>query len=371
MRVGFDARWYNGSGVGAYVTGLLQALAQRRQDLDLVVYEDVRNPVPDLATSVERIPLTAGKYSVAEQLELKQRCVKDGLDVFHSPFYVMPLLAPCPVVVTVHDVIPFLFRINSWPKQALVKLGYRVAASRAAQIIAVSRNTAADLRKILKVNPKRIHVVHNGADTKAYHVRPQPREIDHLALKYGLRAPYVVVASAGNWRTKNLPNTLKAIELAREKSGKKFQAVVYGPAEGLRQAEAELGRSLPNCVSAGYVPAAELGILFRNAHAFLMPSLYEGFGLPVLEAMSCGCAVITSTGGSLPEIAGNGAQLFAPMDINGMAQVIASLLLNPAEFTRCRERARTRAADFSWSKAAEQTVSVYHLARRRDGVAEK
>ncbi len=158
------------------------------------------------------------------------------------------------------------------------------------------------------------------------------------------------------------PRTFPARSRPWNSRGKNPQSIFK---QWYTEAEAELGRSLPNCVSAGYVPAAELGILFRNAHAFLMPSLYEGFGLPVLEAMSCGCAVITSTGGSLPEIAGNGAQLFAPMDINGMAQAIASLLLNPAELTRWRERARTRAADFSWSKAAEQTVSVYHRTWQR------
>jgi len=371
MRVGFDARWYNDSGVGVYVAGLLRALTERRQDFDLVVYEDPRNPVPGLAVNVvERIQLAARKYSLAEQWELKRHCQKDGLDVFHSPFYVMPLRAPCPVVVTVHDLIPFLFHIDPWPKQAMVKLGYRLAVSRAAQTIAVSQNTASDLR-MLKVNPERITVVHNAANVSSFHARLQPSESEHLATKYGLRPPYVVLGSAHNWRTKNLPGALKAVEIAREKSRLNFQTVVYGPEEGLRRAEREIGRSLPNLVTTGYIAPEELGIFFRNAHALIMPSLYEGFGLPVLEAMSCGCAVITSTGGSLPEVAGNGAQIFAPSDINGMAQAVASLLLDPAELCRWRERALVRAADFSWSNAAEQTVSVYHRARRRNEGADQ
>ncbi|HJX85741.1 MAG TPA: glycosyltransferase family 1 protein, partial [Candidatus Angelobacter sp.] len=287
MRVGFDARWYNDSGVGVYVAGLLRALTERRQDFDLVVYEDPRNPVLGLAAhTVERIQIAAQKYSVSEQWELKGRCKKDGLDVFHSPFYVMPLLAPCPVVVTVHDVIPLLFHINPWPKQALVKLGYRLAVSHAAQTIAVSENTAADIRRILKVNPDRITVVPNAADGTCFHARPQPAEIEHLATKYGLRPPYVVLASARNWRTKNLPGALKAVEMACEKSRLDFQTVVFGPDEGLRRAEAEISRSLPNLLTTGYIAPEELGILFRHAHAFVMPSLYEGFGLPVLEAMS-------------------------------------------------------------------------------------
>jgi glycosyltransferase involved in cell wall biosynthesis len=182
----------------------------------------------------------------------------------------------------------------------------------------------------------------------------------------------VVLASAGNWRTKNLPGAFKAVELAREKSGVNFQTAVYGSEEGLRRAEAEFGRPLPNLVTTGYIAPEELGMFFRNAHAFVMPSLYEGFGLPVLEAMSCGCAVVTSTGGSLPEVAGQGAQVFDPGDAEHMAEAVSAFLRDPQELSRWRERALARAADFSWSQAAEQTVSVYHRARRRnDGAGQE
>ena len=110
----------------------------------------------------------------------------------------------------------------------------------------------------------------------------------------------------------------------------------------------------------GWVDAADLAVLFRHAHAFVMPSFYEGFGLPVLEAMSCGCAVITSQGGSLAEIAGQGAQIFDPLDISGMASSTANLLSNPEELNRWKASALKRAADFSWDQAASQTISVYY-----------
>ena len=364
IRIGFDARWYNDSGVGSYVSGLLNALAGSSSGVDLVVYEDPNNPVPGLeASACERIPVRSGKYSLASQMELRRRCKRDGLDLFHSPFYMMPLFSSCPVVVTVHDLIPFLFPIYTQPKRSLVRRGYRAAVARAAQCIAVSANTAGDLQRILGVAADRIAVVHNAVVENIFHLRREASDLGHLAAKFGIHSPYVVVSSARNWLTKNLPAGLKALELAREK-GNEFQTVVYGPEEGLRAACLQNGPPKLPLVSTGHLPAAELAIIFRNAHAFVMPSLYEGFGLPVLEAMSCGCAVITSTGGSLPEVVGNGAQVFAPMDVNGMAQAIRSLLQNPDELSQWRERARKRAADFSWSKAAEQTVSVYHLARR-------
>ena len=110
----------------------------------------------------------------------------------------------------------------------------------------------------------------------------------------------------------------------------------------------------------GYIGSEDLATLFRHAHAFLMPSLYEGFGLPLVEAMSCGCPVIASNRGSLPEIAGGGAQCFDPFDIKGMASALCALLRSPEELQQKRSDALRRAADFSWDKAALETISVYH-----------
>jgi glycosyltransferase involved in cell wall biosynthesis len=110
----------------------------------------------------------------------------------------------------------------------------------------------------------------------------------------------------------------------------------------------------------GYVDSEDLAALFRHTHAFVMPSLYEGFGLPLVEAMSCGCPVIVSDCGSLPEIAGAGAQCFDPFDIKGMANALCTLLRSPEELQQKRSNALRRATDFSWDKAAQETISVYH-----------
>jgi alpha-1,3-rhamnosyl/mannosyltransferase len=110
----------------------------------------------------------------------------------------------------------------------------------------------------------------------------------------------------------------------------------------------------------GYLDSKDLATLFRHAHAFVMPSLYEGFGLPLVEAMSCGCPVIASDRGSLPEIAGAGAQCFSAFDVQAMAKALAALLRSPEELQQKRSNALRRAADFSWDKAALETISVYH-----------
>ncbi len=360
MRVGFDARWYNDSGVGAYVGGLLRAMAAAERDFELVVYEDPQNQVPGLdGLPVVRVPVCAPKYSILEQWELGRRARQDKLDLFHSPFYVMPLSPGCPVVVTVHDLIPFLFRIYPWRKQWMVKVGYRAAAWRAQHIIADSQSTAKDVREVLGVPEERVRSVHIAAGQE-FKAKGPAEELGCLQKKYGLHPPYVVAASARNWRTKNLESALQALEIARSQTGVEFQTVVYGPAEGINALNAKERWQKLNLQALGYIASEDLARLFRHAHAFIMPSLYEGFGLPILEAMSCGCAVVTSNAGSLAEVAGEGAQVFAPLDVAGMARAVAGLLRSPDELHRWRVSALRRAGDFSWHKAALQTISVYH-----------
>ena len=359
IRVGFDARWYNDSGVGAYVFGLIGAMAQMQDEIELVVYEDERNIVPlPSGVTLRRVPIKAKRYSAAEQLELARHCRADSLDVFHSPFYVVPIFALCPVVVTFHDLIPFLFPVYPWAKQALVRNGYLVAARKAAHILADSENTAKDIEKILGVERKRISVVHL-APHDCYNMRAGDEEIRLLSTKFGIRQPYVLVASARNWRTKNLETALRVLEWVREQSDVKFDAVAYGSPEGIRAAAAAHGLPVNlNCT--GYIAAEELAVLYRHASAFLLPSLYEGFGLPLVEAMSCGCPVITTTGGALPEVAGTGVQVFDPQDVQGMAAAVCRLLCSEEDRILWKEAALKRAQEFSWTRAARETVSVYH-----------
>jgi glycosyltransferase involved in cell wall biosynthesis len=234
-----------------------------------------------------------------------------------------------------------------------------MAAKWSSRIIADSQRTADDIREILNVSPEKISVVPLAVGGEHFKPVTAPEELEHLNQLYRVHVSYVLVASARNWKTKNLESALKALSIAKHKHDLNFQTVVYGPIEGLEAACASNDFYELNIVRLGYVPAKELGMLFRHAALFLMPSLYEGFGLPVLEAMSCGCPVITSNSGALGELAGNGAQTFSPQDVKGMADAAASLLRNPDEAAKWRKRALIRAADFSWEKAAEETANVY------------
>jgi glycosyltransferase involved in cell wall biosynthesis len=360
MRVGFDARWYNSSGVGTYIAGLLPALV--RAGCEMVVYIDPRQPVPGLKElSVETVAVSSGKYSPLASLEFRRLEKRDKLDLFHCPFYAAPLLK-CPVVVTIHDLIPFLFPIYSGPKRKMVQIGYRVAAQCAAHVITDSRTTAIDVNKMLGVAPEKLSTILLAADRDVFHPYGEADDVEQLQRKFGITPPYVAVASANNWRTKNVKSALQALAVAHQNAGVEFQVAMFGPSAGpeLNSGDA---RKL-NVTRLGYVNAPDLAALFGHAHAFIMPSLYEGFGLPLVEAMSCGCPVITSNRGSLPEVAGTGAQCFDAFDIQAMAAAVVKLLRSPDELEHKRSDALRRAADFSWDKAAQETLSVYHLVNR-------
>jgi len=362
LRVGFDARWYNDSGVGTYVAELLKALAPQNE-IALVVYESPGNPVPSLdGLLVSRIPVRSARYSLSAQWEFRRRAREDRLHLFHSPFFDVPLALPCPVVATIHDLIPFLYRVDSWPKLQMVKTGYRLAARRARHVISVSQNTARDMQNILRAPREKITVVYNAAAQDCFHPRCDGGEAEWLNARYGVRSPYIVAASAWNWQLKNLESALRSLQSLDQVGGVKFQTVVYGPPEGL---SASGGRDKWPDLDLGYigpVPQTTLAALFRNATAFVMPALYEGFGLPVLEAMSCGCPVVTSNGSSLAEVAAGGAQLFDPMDCDGMSVALAALLHDSSTRRQWKEKALKRAGDFSWEKAARETITAYHRA---------
>jgi glycosyltransferase involved in cell wall biosynthesis len=272
---------------------------------------------------------------------------------------VTPLFARCPVVVTIHDLIPFLFKIYSLPKQKVIKLGYQMAVLKASQVIADSKNTASDLREILRVPSEKIRVVHLATSHDHFHAGQDAGDLEYLFTRYGVRQPYVLTLSAKNWGTKNLSVVLQALSSCCQQIGSNFQTVIVGPPDGFHEASRWNAAEVENVVLTGFVPTADLAKLYRGAHVFLMGSKYEGFGLPLLEAMSCGCAVVCSNAGSLAEVAGAGAVLVDPDDAETMGQAVARLLCDPSERLRQQAGARKRAADFSWEKAARQTVSVY------------
>jgi len=174
--------------------------------------------------------------------------------------------------------------------------------------------------------------------------------------------------SASNWRTKNLDGAMRALALAEQDSSVPFQSVIAGPKNGYLASG--LAGTIKNEIVTGFVPKEDLPKLYRNASVFLSVSRYEGFGIPLMEAMGCGCPTIASTGGSLPEIAGDAAPVFDCEDVRGIANEVIRLFADAEYREQRRVRGLQRADEFSYTKCARETLQLYRetAARARGGL---
>jgi glycosyltransferase involved in cell wall biosynthesis len=256
-------------------------------------------------------------------------------------------------VVTIHDVYAAIEPRWFAPRAGFqLRTMQRRAAHSASAVITVSERTRADLIERYAVRPERISVVYNGID----HTRFHPAEVDPEAIahRFGVRHPFVLcVGSLMPWR--NAPRLLDAV--SRLGYGLLFVGRdIWGTDPTARHA-AENGWDWARF--AGYVPDTELPALYAAASVFAYPSLYEGFGIPPLEAMACGTPVVASTAGALPEVLGDAALLVDPYDVDELADALKAAARDTGNL---RRRGLARAAQFSWRRAAEQTWQVYEAA---------
>ncbi len=280
-------------------------------------------------------------------------------ELYHATEHLLMPLRHVPTVLTVHDLIFHLFpqhhkRLNYWYLNAAMPLYCR----RANAIVAVSQATKRDLVRIYGLDPAKITVVHEAA---APHFAPAlPAQVAQARARYGLPDRYLLHVGTIEPR-KNLNRLLEAVHRLRE-AGEDARLVVVGSKgwlyQGFFQRLEEL--DLRDTVQLpGYVSDTDLPAVYSGASLVVMPSLYEGFGLPVLEAMSCGTPVVCSNVSSLPEIGGDAARYFDPTDVPAMTEAILSVWRDGALQEAMRQRGLARAAQFSWARAAEETVAVY------------
>ncbi len=399
IHVVFDARSVTDHypGIGRYGSGLTQALAELHE-VRLTLLVDPRavstfHSLPD----IERVPIACGPTSLSQQWVIPGVLRSLRADVYHSPYYLMPYRTPCPTVVTFYDLIPLIV-----PEafSALFKLLYRVAhhlaAAAADRIIAISRSTAADLARI-GLPERKISAIALGVG-REFHLRSE-QEIEAVRQRYGLPERFALYVGT-NKPHKNLPRLIEAWASVSRKMSESdvlpWTLVVAGRedprfprAANLASAcgltvtgseEASLrvrpyrdacgGENFPprrgdrgrRPLSAiGAVPEADLPVLYSAASLFIFPSLYEGFGLPVLEAMACGTPVICSNTSSLPEIAGDAALMVDPINTEALAKTINLALSEDSLREELKAKGLAQAAAFSWEQTARKTLEVYRL----------
>ncbi len=364
MRVAIDARKLHDFGIGTYVRNLLRHLARldRESEFVLLVGEADLGLASQLGPNFRTVLEPSPNYSLQEQWHIPWSLHRERPDVFHAPHYVLPFGVRCRSVVTIHDCIHLMFPqyLPNRMAYAYARTSIWNAARKSSRILTVSEASKRDILHFFDVEPGKIEVVHNAIDERFWN-RPDEGDVSRVRERYQLTSRFVLYV--GNIKPhKNLVRLIEAFDLVRRRGLDDVKLLIIGDEisklPALRRA-VQSHKLHKQVRFLGYVNDETLAILYRLASAFAFPSLYEGFGLPALEAMASGTPVVTSNLSSLPEVTGGAAVLVDPYDVEAIADGLIRVLTDPVLATDLSRRGLVRARDFSWERSVARTHEIY------------
>ena len=370
MYIALDARTVtmHFPGIGRYTVNLAKAISpllEKDERLALLCNSDQASHWNLAALRNEQVQVvdaSVSPFSLGQQWVLYRLLRRLRADVYHSSYYVMPYLPGVPTVLTFYDLIPILFpEYSTAQARLLFRLATFLALRTASRVIVISRATCRDLLAAYQLSPEKLIVVPLAADPN---FRPvSPSEVEQVRHKYALPKDYVLYLGS-NKPHKNLVRLIEAFSRVTHHASRAVLAIAGAwdtryPQSRQRVEALGLGDAVH---FVGSVTESDLRALYTGAVAFVFPSLYEGFGLPILEAMACGTPVACSNTSSLPEVAGDAALYFDPTNIESIAHTLDRMLADAELRADLRERGLARASDFSWERTAQETLKVYRKA---------
>lgn len=374
-RIGIDARFYGpvGKGLGRYTKEIVDNILRMDSEHFYVIFLSPENY--DLFSSenknVKKVLVKSRWYSFAEQVFFPWQIYKEKLDLMHFTHFNVPIFNPVNFVVTIHDLI--LTRFSTQRATLLPPLYYKIkylgykfvisrAISKAKKIIAVSEFTKKDLEKKFKVKKDKIEVIYEGvSDLNLYN--DENNDSDKKVLKsYNIGDIRYLLYVGNAYPHKNLEGLLDVFKKIK-KDFPSILLVLVGKEDyfykRLKKHAQSLNLSTDDVIFADYVPDKELASLYRNALAYVFPSLYEGFGLPPLEAMSYNCPVVSSNQASLPEILGDSALYFDPYSNIDVYEKIKKIIKNKHLRKELAEKGKTQINQYTWFSCAHSTYQLY------------
>ena len=344
-------------GMGRYVRNLLRELPLVREDVRFTIHAGNGEEHSALRTLLQSVGETAGRARVLSIAELRTTTA----DVAWYPWnFVNPVAQRAPVAVTIHDIVPMIQLDHRWWKvwkRAKYRRRYTNSVQTSHAILADSAFTAQEIKRLLNADMTKVHEVVLASDDFV----PNCDDTAPILEKLRITGPFFVAVGAHEAR-KNLSVLFSAMrELTRR--GVDVPLVLCGP--GTRLSNAAGSNDDGWLRYAGFVSDAELASLYQHATALVFPSLYEGFGLPVLEAMQCGGRVVCANASSLPQVAGDAALLFPPTDVNALVGQLTLLLDHPALRAELTQRSLAQSARFKWRDTARNTLIAFDAAIKR------
>ena len=371
MKVAIDIRRVRDFGAGTYTRNLVNTLATLDREDPFVLVgtptdRDELGELPPNFSLLECDPQDKPRHG----WRLNMRLRKQGIQLLHTPYMTAPWTLPCSHVMTVHDAVDFLNIVGDGHSLADQILFHRTrrALYRARCILSVSRATRRDLQQIFGVPGDKIEVVYNALDARMSQA-PSEEVIARTLQRYSIDSPYLLYA--GNVKPhKNLPRLIEAFALVKDqlRGHPRYAAlklIIIGDELSkhpqLRRTVIK-SRTQHDVRFLGFVDRQTLSVFYSRADAFVFPSLYEGFGLPPLEAMSLGTPVVTSNVSSLPEVLGEAAQFVNPEKVFDISRGICEVLLKDELRLQLVERGRERVKRFSWKASVQRVLDIYRQA---------
>lgn len=371
MKVAIDIRRMTEFGVGTYTRNVIRALGRldHFNEYFLIGSPQKVAEIGPLPPNFQTIPLLDDGSTAKGYLECRGILKRWNCDLVHIPYlFWMPRSLPCPYVMTVHDVLEHMYRAHdrSSLRRSLHFHLTRHVLKGAAKILAVSKYTKSDIEKLFGIPASRIEVVYNAIDERFLGGHASDAERQVLAERYLVTYPFLLYAGRISPH-KNLVRIIEAFSALKaelEKDGRfpDLKLIIIGDElskhPDLRRTVIRSG--VQNDVRfMGFVPIEILRVFYDTAKIFVFPSLYEGFGLPPLEAMAHGTPVVTSNTSSLPEVVGNAAVLVNPENVFEIMRALLRVLLDQTVRDKYKQRADEQVKKFSWDASARQTLAVY------------
>jgi glycosyltransferase involved in cell wall biosynthesis len=369
MKIGIDthAAEKEGEGNSTYIRNLVLSLKTIDQENDYIFYGvDTQHPFYHNFASNPNVlikKLPAKNPLIRIPFHLSPNTYSDALDILHVQ-YISPPSFKGRLVVTIHDLC-FLHYPESFPKFEAFrsKILIRHTAKKAAKIITGSLYSKADIERNFQVDPEKIKVIFSGA-SPLFDTPRETKGAQHILQKYNIQKPYILFVGRLNPRKKVL-SIIEVFASLKKSTPLPHQLVIVGKRDYKTDEmtrHVRENRLEESVLFTGLVPDEDLPVVYREAEIFVYPSLFEGFGLPVLEAMKSGTPVITSNNSSLKELVGEAGLTIDPLQQNELSQALAQLLKNPDLRKAYSEKGLARAEEYTWERTARGTLAVYEEA---------
>jgi glycosyltransferase involved in cell wall biosynthesis len=362
MKIGIEAReFFSGkmTGIGRYLGHFLQCATASDRPHEYVLFCNQNTQVPLNHPKLKKVIIQERVTWIWDQIKLPLHVARERIDVFLTPYFKAPIFSSSYTVLIINDIMPLLFPEESGLFRRLYfRLMLGIAARRATKIMTISENSRDDIVRIFKVPVDKIKVVHLGIEES---FRSSETRIEEIRRKYALPRKFILYV--GNLKPhKNVKGLIEAYEKLPAKMKEEYKLILGAPKSdkycpGIEKTIRER-RLIHDILFTGFIEERDLPAVYQMSSLFAFPSLYEGFGFPPLEAMACGCPVVSSNTSSMPEILGEAALFFNPNDIEEMSLVIRQMLEDEKLRNNFRQKGLERAKLFTPEKMTRIIISL-------------